>query len=77
MALPFFCASILVAIEIILVSIAILIVLNYYMMRNSDYILTENGSEEYGAIKLRMGKLLIDCSKVCDQWYPALSFPLL
>jgi hypothetical protein len=46
-ALPIFCKCILVAIGIVLVAIVIWIVLNYYMMRNSDYILTENWSEGY------------------------------
>ena len=50
MALPIFCKCILVAIGIVLVAIVIWIVLNYYMMRNSDYILTEKGSEGYRAI---------------------------
>ena len=50
MALPIFCKCILVAIGIVLVAIVIWIVLNYYMMQNSDYILTEKGSEGYRAI---------------------------
>ena len=48
-----------VAIGIVLVSIAISIVLTYYMMRNSDYILTKIGQREYRAINRLMGMLLI------------------
>jgi hypothetical protein len=39
----FSCACILVDMEIVLVSIVISIVLNYYMIRNSDYIQTRIG----------------------------------
>ncbi len=48
-----------VAIGIVLVSIAISIVLTYYMIRNSDYILTKIGQREYRAINRLMGMLLI------------------
>jgi len=48
-----------IAIGIVLVSIAISIVLTYYMMRNSDYILTRIGQREYRAINRLMGMLLI------------------
>ena len=48
-----------IAIGIVLVSIAISIVLTYYKMRNSDYILTRIGQREYRAINRLMGMLLI------------------
>jgi multiple antibiotic resistance protein len=48
-----------VAIGIVLISIAISIVLTYYMMRNSDYILTRIGQREYRAVNRLMGMLLI------------------
>jgi multiple antibiotic resistance protein len=48
-----------IAIGIVLVSIAISIVLTYYMMRNSDYILTRIGQREYRAVNRLMGMLLI------------------
>ncbi len=48
-----------IAIGIVLVSIAISIVLTYYMMRNSDYIFTRIGQREYRAINRLMGMLLI------------------
>jgi multiple antibiotic resistance protein len=48
-----------IAIGIVLVSIAISIVLTYYMMRNSDYILTKIGQREYRAVNRLMGMLLI------------------
>ena len=48
-----------IAMGIVLVSIAISIVLTYYMMRNSDYILTRIGQREYRAINRLMGMLLI------------------
>ena len=48
-----------IAIVIVLVSIAISIVLTYYMMRNSDYIMTRIGQKEYRAINRLMGMLLI------------------
>jgi multiple antibiotic resistance protein len=48
-----------VAMGIVLVSIAISIVLTYYMMRNSDYILTRIGQREYRAVNRLMGMLLI------------------
>ncbi|MHB8164406.1 MAG: MarC family protein [Methanoregula sp.] len=48
-----------IAIGIVLISIAISIVLTYYMMRNSDYIFTRIGQREYRAINRLMGMLLI------------------
>ncbi|MEI8331976.1 MAG: MarC family protein [Methanomicrobiales archaeon] len=48
-----------VVIGIVLASIVISTVLIYYMMRNSDYILTKIGQREYRAIKRLMGMLLI------------------
>jgi multiple antibiotic resistance protein len=48
-----------IAIGIVLVSIAISIMLTYYMMRNSDYILTKIGQREYRAVNRLMGMLLI------------------
>jgi len=48
-----------IAIVIVLFSIAISIVLTYYMMRNSDYIVTKIGQREYRAINRLMGMLLI------------------
>jgi multiple antibiotic resistance protein len=48
-----------IAIGVVLVSIAISIMLTYYMMRNSDYILTRIGQREYRAINRLMGMLLI------------------
>ncbi len=48
-----------IAIGIVLVSLAISIVLTYYMMLNSDYILTRIGQREYRAINRLMGMLLI------------------
>jgi len=48
-----------IAMGIVLVSIAISIVLTYYMMRNSDYILKRIGQREYRAINRLMGMLLI------------------
>ncbi len=48
-----------VAMLIVLVSIGISIVLTYYMMRNSDYIVTKIGQREYRAINRLMGMLLI------------------
>lgn len=48
-----------IASGIVLVSIAISIVLTYYMMRNSDYILTRIGQREYRAVNRLMGMLLI------------------
>ena len=48
-----------IAIGIVLISIAISIVLTYYMMRNSDYILTKIGQREYRAVNRLMGMLLI------------------
>ncbi len=48
-----------IAIVIVLISIAISIMLTYYMMRNSDYIVTKIGQREYRAINRLMGMLLI------------------
>lgn len=48
-----------VAIGVVLVSIVISIVITYYMMRNSDYIMKRIGQREYRAINRLMGMLLI------------------
>lgn len=48
-----------IAMVIVLVSIGISIVLTYYMMRHSDYIVTRIGQREYRAINRLMGMLLI------------------
>ena len=48
-----------VAIVIVLFSILISIVITYYMMRNSDYIMKKIGQREYRAINRLMGMLLI------------------
>ena len=66
-----------VAIVIVLTSIAISIVLTYYMMRNSDYILTKIGQREYRAVNRLMGMLLIAIAVqfVINGIWPA--FPLL
>jgi multiple antibiotic resistance protein len=48
-----------IAMVIVLVSIGISIILTYYMMRNSDYIVTRIGQREYRAINRLMGMLLI------------------
>jgi len=47
------------AIGIVLFSIVISIVITYYMMRNSDYIMSKIGQREYRAINRLMGMLLI------------------
>jgi len=47
------------AIAIVLFSILISIVITYYMMRNSDYIMSKIGQREYRAINRLMGMLLI------------------
>lgn len=48
-----------VAIGVVLVSIILSIVITYYMMRNSDYIMSKIGQREYRAINRLMGMLLI------------------
>lgn len=48
-----------VAIGIVFFSIAISIIITYYMMRNSDYIMSKIGQREYRAINRLMGMLLI------------------
>jgi multiple antibiotic resistance protein len=48
-----------VAIVIVLFSILISIVITYYMMRNSDYIMSRIGQRGYRAINRLMGMLLI------------------
>jgi multiple antibiotic resistance protein len=48
-----------VAIGIVFFSIAISIIITYYMMRNSDYIVSKIGQREYRAINRLMGMLLI------------------
>jgi multiple antibiotic resistance protein len=52
-ALPFYAAG------IVLLSIVISIVITYYMMRNSDYIVRRFGQREYRAVNRLMGMLLI------------------
>jgi multiple antibiotic resistance protein len=47
------------AIAVVLVSIGISIGITYYMMQNSDYIMTKIGQREYRAINRLMGMLLI------------------
>jgi len=47
------------AIGIVLLSIIISIVITYYMMRNSEYIMSKIGQREYRAINRLMGMLLI------------------
>jgi len=66
-----------VVIVIVLASIAISIVLTYYMMRNSDYILTKIRQREYRAVNRLMGMLLIAIAVqfVFNGIWPA--FPLL
>ena len=48
-----------VAIAIVLSSIVLSIVLTYYMMRNSEYIMSRIGQRQYRAINRLMGMLLI------------------
>jgi multiple antibiotic resistance protein len=48
-----------VAIGVVLFSIVLSIVITYYMMRNSDYIMSRIGQREYRAINRLMGMLLI------------------
>jgi multiple antibiotic resistance protein len=48
-----------VAIGVVLFSIALSIGITYYMMRNSDYIMSKIGQREYRAINRLMGMLLI------------------
>jgi multiple antibiotic resistance protein len=47
------------AIGVVLASIILSIVITYYMMRNSDYIMSKIGQREYRAINRLMGMLLI------------------
>jgi multiple antibiotic resistance protein len=47
------------AIGIVFSSIVISIVITYYMMRNSEYIMKKIGQREYRAINRLMGMLLI------------------
>jgi multiple antibiotic resistance protein len=47
------------AIGIVFFSIVVSIVITYYMMRNSDYIMSKIGQREYRAINRLMGMLLI------------------
>ena len=44
---------------IVVCSILLSIVITYYMMRNSDYIMKKIGQREYRAINRLMGMLLI------------------
>jgi len=48
-----------VAIAVVFASILVSIVITYYMMRNSDYIMKRVGQREYRAINRLMGMLLI------------------
>jgi len=66
-----------IAMGIVLVSIAISIVLTYYMMRNSDYILKRIGQREYRAINRLMGMLLIAIAVQFVLNGIRLAFPLL
>jgi len=47
------------AIGVVLFSILLSIVITYYMMKNSDYIMSKVGQREYRAINRLMGMLLI------------------
>lgn len=47
------------AIGVVLFSIILSIGITYYMMRNSDYIMSKIGQREYRAINRLMGMLLI------------------
>jgi multiple antibiotic resistance protein len=47
------------AIAVVLLSISLSIGITYYMMRNSDYIMSKIGQREYRAINRLMGMLLI------------------
>ena len=48
-----------IAIAVVFIAIAVSIVMTYYMMRNSDYIIKRVGQREYRAINRLMGMLLI------------------
>jgi multiple antibiotic resistance protein len=47
------------AVGVVFVSIILSIVITYYMMKNSDYIMSKVGQREYRAINRLMGMLLI------------------
>jgi multiple antibiotic resistance protein len=47
------------AVGVVFISITLSIVITYYMMRNSDYIMSKIGQREYRAINRLMGMLLI------------------
>ncbi|MFA5266521.1 MAG: NAAT family transporter [Methanoregula sp.] len=47
------------AVFVVFLSVIISIVITYYMMRNSDYIMSKIGQREYRAISRLMGMLLI------------------
>jgi multiple antibiotic resistance protein len=47
------------AVFVVFLSVILSIVITYYMMRNSDYILSKVGQREYRAINRLMGMLLI------------------
>jgi len=47
------------AVGVVFISIILSIVITYYMMRNSDYIMSKVGQREYRAINRLMGMLLI------------------
>jgi multiple antibiotic resistance protein len=48
-----------IAIAVVFIAIVVSIVITYYMMRNSDYIMKRVGQREYRAINRLMGMLLI------------------
>jgi multiple antibiotic resistance protein len=48
-----------IAIAVVFIAIVVSIVITYYMMRNSDYIMKRIGQREYRAINRLMGMLLI------------------
>jgi multiple antibiotic resistance protein len=47
------------AVGVVIASIALSVVITYYMMKNSDYIMVKIGQREYRAINRLMGMLLI------------------
>jgi multiple antibiotic resistance protein len=47
------------AVGIVVLSVVLSIVITYYMMKNSDYIMSKIGQREYRAINRLMGMLLI------------------
>jgi multiple antibiotic resistance protein len=47
------------AVGVVFISLILSIVITYYMMKNSDYIMSKVGQREYRAINRLMGMLLI------------------